>query len=285
MVKNILVQIRKYRTCYKNWIEIIIKVFLRRETVAIMRNGNIIPSKFLTLQVKEMQFKGLSPTYDKERHIISFYFYEKLISIKGAEINGDLNGIFCEEVYGFLDVKGRYVIDVGMNIGDSAIYFAMRGAKMVMGFEPYKRVYDIAVENITSMNLNNIIKHFNAGVGSSDIIMTVPDLINSTDKPLTSADSGFTVPVYSLDRILEGIQSNEIMLKLDCEGCEYKALDQVKTVNLKKVKKIAMEYHQGKDPIFSKLVENGFIVKAISSSGFFSKKRNNSIGFIYAERY
>ena len=140
MVKNILVQIRKYRNCYKNWIEIIIKIFLRRETVGIMRNGNIIPTKFLTLQVKEMQFRGLSPTYDKERNIISFYFHEKLISLKGAEINGDLNGIFCEEVYGFLDVKGRYVIDVGMNMGNSAIYFAMRGAKMVMGFEPYKRV-------------------------------------------------------------------------------------------------------------------------------------------------
>jgi len=105
-----------------------------------MRNGNIIPTKFLTLQVKEMQFRGLSPTYDKERNIISFHFHGKLISLKWAEINGGLNGIFREEVYGFLHVEGRYGIDVGMNIGDSAIYFAMRGAKMVMGFEPYKRV-------------------------------------------------------------------------------------------------------------------------------------------------
>jgi len=110
-------------------------------------------------------------------------------------------------------------------------------------------------------------------------------LINTTGKLLTSADSGFTVPVYSLDPILEGIQSKEIMLKLDCEGCEYDALDHVKAVNLDKVKKIAPEYHHGKYPILSKLAESGFIVKATSSSSFFSKKVNKSIGFIYAERY
>jgi len=34
-----------------------------------------------------------------------------------------------DRMYKWLDVKGKDVVDVGANIGDSAIYFALRRAK------------------------------------------------------------------------------------------------------------------------------------------------------------
>jgi predicted O-methyltransferase YrrM len=37
--------------------------------------------------------------------------------------------IFEEDMYEILDVKGKIVVDVGAYIGDSAIYFALKGAK------------------------------------------------------------------------------------------------------------------------------------------------------------
>ena len=53
------------------------------------------------------------------------------------EINGSICGEFGDEIYDFCDVNGRYVVDVGANIGASAIYFATKGAKKVLAFEPF----------------------------------------------------------------------------------------------------------------------------------------------------
>jgi len=38
--------------------------------------------------------------------------------------------------YDWLDVKGKRVLDVGASIGDTAVYFALRGAREVVAFEP-----------------------------------------------------------------------------------------------------------------------------------------------------
>lgn len=44
---------------------------------------------------------------------------------------------FLEQPYGILDVKGRDVVDVGAYIGDTALYFRLKGAKRIYAFEPY----------------------------------------------------------------------------------------------------------------------------------------------------
>jgi FkbM family methyltransferase len=44
---------------------------------------------------------------------------------------------------------GRVVIDIGVFIGDSSIYFALRGAKRVIAVEPHSEAYKKTVENIS----------------------------------------------------------------------------------------------------------------------------------------
>lgn len=53
-----------------------------------------------------------------------------------------------------IDYQDRYVIDIGGNIGDTALYFAKSGAN-VISFEPVKHLYELAVENV---NLNPTLK-------------------------------------------------------------------------------------------------------------------------------
>jgi len=48
-----------------------------------------------------------------------------------------------------------------MNIGDSAIYFALNGAKRIIGLEPYPYAFSYAEKNIKLMIIKNIIL-FNA---------------------------------------------------------------------------------------------------------------------------
>jgi FkbM family methyltransferase len=56
--------------------------------------------------------------------------------------------VFIKNVYSFLDVGDKIVIDVGAGIGDSSIYFASRGAKRVIAIEPNRHSYELAKKNI-----------------------------------------------------------------------------------------------------------------------------------------
>ncbi|WP_338604544.1 FkbM family methyltransferase [Sulfolobus tengchongensis] len=53
------------------------------------------------------------------------------------------------------DVHGKEVIDIGANVGDTALYFAINGAKRVYSFEPLLPAYKEALGDI---NLNNLEK-------------------------------------------------------------------------------------------------------------------------------
>jgi hypothetical protein len=60
---------------------------------------------------------------------------------------------FVEKQYNWLDVKGKTVVDVGANIGDTAVYFSkIKHAKQVIAFEPYPYTYKMARENKNKQN-------------------------------------------------------------------------------------------------------------------------------------
>lgn len=56
----------------------------------------------------------------------------------------DLLGVLCEpleDIYGFVDVKGGVVIDIGAYIGETALLFLSKGAYQIYAFEPVDRHY------------------------------------------------------------------------------------------------------------------------------------------------
>jgi hypothetical protein len=74
-------------------------------------------------------------------HVIGWHYDLKLDRVILPEIglqfcdgisNGDLFNIFYKKEYEFLPVNNRVVIDIGANIADSSIYFAINGAKKVI---------------------------------------------------------------------------------------------------------------------------------------------------------
>ena len=65
--------------------------------------------------------------------------------------------IFHYGVYGSLGVEGRVVVDVGAFVGDSAIYFALKGARKVIVIEPHPGAYAEMLENIKLNNLEGVI--------------------------------------------------------------------------------------------------------------------------------
>jgi predicted RNA methylase len=64
--------------------------------------------------------------------------------LNGGTRNGDIRNIFVNNIYEHLPVEGRSVVDIGANIADSCIYFALHGANNVIGLEPFPRNYELA---------------------------------------------------------------------------------------------------------------------------------------------
>ena len=172
-----------------------------------------------------------------------------------------------------------------MNIGDSAIYFALNGAKRIIGLEPYPYAFSYAEKNIKLNNLNNIIL-LNAGYGKDDKILVDDKKISSIGSSMISSNSGKTIPIYSLKTLLKMYKIKNAIVKMDCEGCEYALLEE-DDETLKNIDMIQIEYHYGYSNLIEKLKKGGFQVEYMKAQASYNKDAENPnmmLGWIYAKR-
>jgi hypothetical protein len=69
-------------------------------------------------------------------------------NVKFKRIYWPILGVFDYGMYKSLSVKDRVVVDVGAFVGDSAIYFALKGARKVIVIEPHPGAYKEMLDNI-----------------------------------------------------------------------------------------------------------------------------------------
>jgi len=168
-------------------------------------------------------------------------WYNKKYNVKFVNnINPSIFETYIVEQY-TTEIEGE-VVDIGANIGDSAIYFALKGASHVYAFEPLPSVYEVALENIKINSLGNKITLINAAVGSKEGKVKVPSNINTEESGgfYIKNQGDVEVPRFSLNRI-NTMTRNPYLLKMDCEGCEA---DVIFSSELD-FNKIFVESHQG----------------------------------------
>jgi len=197
-----------------------------------------------------------------------------------------LQEIFLDNAYQY-DVAGKNVVDIGMNIGDSAIYFAKKGAKRVIGLEPNKESFDLAVKNIEDSKVTDIVTPINKAINTrnEDISLKVWNkfpgsysLVGYDTKPRNSEFRIITVNGTKLEDVIDMFEERQIgLLKMDCEGCEYNILNAVSKEYLSRVQGIIMEYHNGIQNLRELLETNGFDVDIIGH-------RNGIAGYMKAIR-
>jgi FkbM family methyltransferase len=190
--------------------------------------------------------------------------------------------------YRWLPVRGKLVLDIGANIGDTAVYFAASGAERVIALEPYPYSVKFAEENVRFSDTAAQVQIINGGIGKSGSIRVDPKFKNTVGSDLHGAVEGVEVPIFSLHDLVRTFGLRDAVLKMDCEGAEYSAILEANTDDLRCFSHMQIEYHYGAAPLGSRLSEAGFKVRVTGPRySVVPEAIGNPImmsGYIFAER-
>ncbi len=189
------------------------------------------------------------------------------------------------------DWSGKLVIDVGAECGDTALYYAKLGAK-VIAFEAIKENYDAALQNLSlNEELSNKISLINNAIGKDGTLKffqskDTPDIGSSFVYNKRGDDAKIVfVEGYSLETVIKKFSVEHIdLLKMDCKGCEFSLNKDI----LEKISEIKIEYVANSQ---DRRVEN--LLNLLKESGFTSdiyrvdpssRLSNKSTGHIYSRK-
>jgi len=140
-------------------------------------------------------------------------------------------------------LRGRDVIDVGANVGDTALYFLLNGARKVIAVEPLPSVARCAEENVRLSSATDKVKVINAAL--SDEPVSVPcdyDVLSSRYFSTLKGNGPCKVPSVTLGNLLNMVE-DPYLLKMDCEGCEAQVILGPERERLRAFEHIIFETH------------------------------------------
>lgn len=158
----------------------------------------------------------------------------------------ELYETFVDECYGFFNVENQTVLDVGGFIGDTPIFFACKGAKKVVSYEPSPPLYALAKENVQLNRFEKKIDLVNEAVGaengSAELSFNGNNFGGSSIAKKRHGKK-YKVNVSSLHDIVEHLGCIDL-LKMDCEGAEWLILPKAKEDGtLERINRIVLEIH------------------------------------------
>jgi len=282
-INNILSIIR----LAKNWYDVVLfRIGIRKTLTIKFRNGKSVcfksrkeyfdfwesefgrdelskltEKRHYNYKIKGIKIKSNSVELNYQNKKLYFY-YDTNKQLNNTIIL--INANFINEQLKRLDVRDKDIVDVGANIGDTAIYFALKGAKHVYAFEPYPYSYNIAKKNIKLNHLENKITLLNEGCGRSGFVTIREDYENSNSADLKNFKKGKKIKIESLDEIVKRFNLKHSALKVDCEGCEYDLILNASDEALNAFDQIIIEYHYGYKNLIEKLKKSGFIIKVLT---------------------
>ena len=285
----IVKQLGRYRKAYRNYLSVMWGLHQgKKEIKVILKNGNSykLTASGATSYTNYISNKNINIVPDTLNDALNIKFSYKDKNITLPLNEGDIPAVFINEEYKFLNVDNENVIDIGANIGDSPIYFALNNAKRVIALEPYPYSYNIALKNIKTNKFEDNIILLNAGYGKDGVIYIDSDFKNTTGSDLKNVQNGKEIKTISLKTLLNVYNIESAVLKMDCEGCEYNILNENNNT-LRCFKRIQLEYHYGYEKIKNRLEEAGFTVKYTEPKKNFNKYASNhnmELGYIFGVR-
>jgi FkbM family methyltransferase len=250
-----------------NWWSILLVQFgLQKETTAIFRNGMQI--KFEKSRANGYygfrNLFGAGARFLKSEDglvLVGIPHEAKLWLRPIASDTLPAYDIFYNREYETGDLKQKTVIDIGAGNGDSAVYFATKGARRVYAYEPNAQSFEIAKRNITENHLDGTVILANLAVSDFDGHATLSWKPGKEGEPWAGRiiKKGPT-QVTNITHILTETVD---LLKIDCEGCETNIVKAIVREKLShRIKSIALEYEENPTIMIQQLQEAGYRVKA-----------------------
>ena len=171
-------------------------------------------------------------------------------------------GVFLSNDYIDLDVESRVVVDIGAGAGESAMFFALRGASRVISFEPFPTTYAVATTNLLANALADRVHLVRCAVGRTEEVVQLDADATSGCSAARPFEGGIPTTVTTLERIVTDYAVRDGCLKVDCEGCEYDVILGSKAKVLRRFRQIVLEYHYGGRQLIQHLRCCGFNVVA-----------------------
>lgn len=259
-----------YRRTYRNYLSVLLHILKNEYPFeAISKTGKhiILHNKYELWFVSRIERIGWKDYEIFDNKVsISFLVSEtnnKKVDFYDAVSNGNLIGIFFKKEYDFLPFDGKTVIDIGANIGDSCVYFALRGSSRIIAIEPFPTNYELAKKNIDVNGFTDRITLHLAGCAAETGDIIIDPLYKSNGQSsLVGFKQGIKIPLLTLRDILieNDVSREEAVLKMDCEGCEYETILSSTADTLTYFSHIELEYHRGYKNLKEKLEKCGFQV-------------------------
>lgn len=211
-----------------------------------------------------------------------------------AETEEDLfiiNEVYSELVYGFFSGDNYLLIDIGLNIGISSLYFnSIPQIKKIYAFEPVYATYNKCLRNLKLNNNTSILTH-NFGLGNEDKkeYFTYSETFKgsigknelSTYKKNASTNLE-TVEVQIkeasviIDKIIQSNPGLKVFVKMDCEGAETEIISNLVSKGIiNSIDLLILEWHD-----ISFLTDLSFF----KDFNCFYHKNSPTTGMLYASR-
>jgi FkbM family methyltransferase len=166
------------------------------------------------------------------------------------------------------------VLDIGANIGVFAVYAAGRTRKTVYAFEPLPDNIGFLRRNVEANDLGNVDIQPVAVAEKAGTARLYLSTISGGHRLFDhyrdhKLERYLEVPTTTLQAIMDENHLDKVdFLKMDCEGSEGPIIASTPFDYLKRIRKIAMEFHDDAtdlkhDHIENRLRETGFITRLI----------------------
>lgn len=284
-----------------NWYDaILFNVGLKPGYILLLRNGKAMtinrPEDYNNLELEKTKFDLLMrKAKEKEitisKNLVKFVFGGKQVKFyynspdKLRNIIGYVTENFIDEQFKWLDVSGKDILDIGANIGDTAVYFSLKGASHVYAVEPYAYLHHQSKKNMGLNGLQKRVTLIHAGCGPKEAVMRMSTSHPGT--PMRNEKHGAAVRVTTLANLVKKHHLNNAVLKMDCEGGEYDIILDAPDSVLLKFEQLMLEYHHGYMDLKKRLEKVGFRVRNTMPRHHIEPRPKPSdwyVGMLYAER-
>jgi FkbM family methyltransferase len=174
------------------------------------------------------------------------------------EIYGEVINDNCYDIKPDDFATGMAVIDIGANIGSFSMLAAYMGAETVIAVEPIGDTYQQLTNNVKRSGLNITTKR-NLVTDKKGVVHKISLNENSGHNSMYTVSERYEeVESTTLDDLLQESNSNNVLLKLDCEGAEYDIILNATNDQMSRVSRLVVEIHAELHPVYKgfEILEN-----------------------------